>query len=108
MGSIAGAGAKVADAVKSLDDKDKKTLEDHAHAITPEGLKESAQKKVGETLGTASKIINSPEAKIVGKLAGDDVDGKLKAAGKLVDDISKNPLLTGDKSKEENGPKSLA
>lgn len=101
MGSIASAGAKVADAVKSLDDKDKKTLDEHIHAVTPEGMKENAQKKIGETLGKASTIINSPEAKIIGKLAGDDVDGKLKAAGKIVDDISKNPMITGEK-KEEN------
>ena len=102
MGAVASAGAKVSDAVKSLDDKDKKTLDEHIHAVTPEGLKEGAQKKAGEVLGTASKIINSPEAKIAGKLAGDDVDTKLKQAGKLVDDISKNPLLVGDQKKEEN------
>ena len=102
MGAVASAGAKVSDAVKSLDDKDKKTLDEHIHAVTPEGLKDAAQKKAGEVLGTASKIINSPEAKIAGKLAGDDVDGKLKSAGKLVDDISKNPLIVGDQKKEEN------
>ena len=42
MGAVASAGAKVSDAVKSLDDKDKKTLDEHIHAVTPEGLKESA------------------------------------------------------------------
>ena len=73
--------------------------------MTPEGLKDAAQKKADEVLKTASKVVNSPEAKIAGKLAGDNVNDKLKAAGKLVDDISKNPLVVGDAKAKENSEK---
>lgn len=41
------------------------------HAITPEGMKEKGQDKVNDAVKTASKIVNSPEAKIIGNLAGD-------------------------------------
>lgn len=100
MGAV---GKRVADAVDSLDDKDKKELKDHVDAVTPN--KEKAHDKINEIVTKTSKVVNSPEAKIAGKLAGDDVSGKLKQAGKIIDDISKSPLVVGDKNAENNSKK---
>ena len=101
--AVGNIGKKVFDAVDSLDDKDKKELKDHVDAITPS--KEKGQNKVNDIVKTTSKIVNSPEAKIAGKLAGDDVSDKVRQAGKIIDDISKSPLIVGDKNADDNKKK---
>jgi hypothetical protein len=53
---------------------------------------------VNDVVKTAAKIVNSPEAKIVGSLAGDGVSEKLKQTANVVNEIAKQPLLVGDKN----------
>ena len=77
-------------------------MKDHVHAITPEGVKEKMQDKTNDSLKNASKIANSPESKIIGKLGGDNVSDGIKTTAKVIDSISKESNIVGDKNAENN------
>lgn len=87
------------DVNKALDDKDKQVLKDHVETATDAASAGGVTKKVGDTAKTVDKVVNSPEAKIVGALIGPDASDKLKSAGKIVNDIANNPLLNPDQNK---------
>jgi len=82
---------KATDVAKSIDDKDKKELDDQG-----KGIKEEAQKKASDVLKPINKVVNSPEANIIGGLAGPNVKEPLKKIQKVVGDAAKNPDIVGN------------
>ena len=106
---------KMEDVGKALDDKDKQILKDHVETATEAASAGGVTKKVGDTVKTVDKVVNSPEAKIVGAIIGPEASDKLKSAGKIVSDIANNPLLNPDQNKggdqaqnNKQKPKSLS
>lgn len=73
-----------------MDDKDKAEIVEQVSAV-----KDEAQKKASDILKSADKIVNSPEANIIGAIGGEKVEGKIKEGQKIVGDLSHNPLIVG-------------
>ena len=78
------------DIASKMDDKDKAEIVEQVN-----DLKDAGQKKASDILKTADKILNSPEANIIGDIAGDKVKDKLKSGQKIVGDLSHNPMIVG-------------
>lgn len=73
-----------------MDDKDKKEIVEQVNE-----LKDTAQKKASDILKTADKVVNSPEASIIGALGGKEVNDKIKSGQKIIGDLSHNPAIVG-------------
>ena len=65
-----------------MDDKDKAEIVEQVN-----DLKDAGQKKASDILKTADKIVNSPEASIIGAIGGKDVEDKIKSGQKIVGDL---------------------
>lgn len=73
---------KSVEIISKMDDKDKAEIVEQVNDV-----KDAGQKKASDILKTADKIVNSPEASIIGAIGGKDVEDKIKSGQKIVGDL---------------------
>lgn len=73
---------KSVEIISKMDDKDKNEIVEQVNDV-----KDAGQKKASDILKTADKIVNSPEASIIGAIGGKDVEDKIKSGQKIVGDL---------------------
>jgi len=73
---------KSVEIISKMDDKDKNEIIEQVNDV-----KDAGQKKASDILKTADKIVNSPEASIIGAIGGKDVEDKIKSGQKIVGDL---------------------
>lgn len=89
------AGEKIAEkaieVVSKMDEKDKLALKEQALKVADAG-----QHKVAKVLKTTKAVLESPEASIISKIAGEKAEEKLKQGQNIVNEALQNQMIVGN------------
>lgn len=88
---------KAKEVVNKIDDKEKEAVKQQGAAIT-----NKMQGKANDELKNTSAVLNSPEANIIGSMAGPKVQEKVDSARNIVNNALKNPTIVGQNNANTN------